>query len=88
MTADIAPPAVNDPPDVPLASLSGLEDTPLIVTLNAVDPELDPLTWGLSVPPSHGFASLDPSSGELTYIPDPNFHGGPTRPPPPASSRT
>jgi hypothetical protein len=45
--------------------------------LHATDVDLDPLTWSVITPPSHGFASAS-DAGEtmpVSYIPETNYHG-------------
>jgi Big-like domain-containing protein len=50
------------------------EDTPLIGTLTASDPEGDLLTFLLENPPAHGTVLL--TNGTFTYKPATNFNGG------------
>jgi VCBS repeat-containing protein len=49
------------------------EDTPVEITLNAGDPEGDPLTFTIVSPPSHG--TLSGTLPNVVYTPDPNYEG-------------
>ena len=49
------------------------EDSSFDVTLNAGDPEGDPLTFTIVMPPSHG--RLSGTAPNLTYTPDPDYFG-------------
>jgi hypothetical protein len=49
------------------------EDTQAAITLNAGDPEGDPLTFTIVVPPSHG--TLSGEAPNLIYTPDANYSG-------------
>ena len=77
ITVTISVTDVNEPPEAPDRSVRTSEDTE--VTLNVVadasDPENDDLTVSLGRGPCHGSAWVDPVSDEITYIPNPNYHG-------------
>ena len=65
--------------DLSVVSLSLAEDGSTTYDFNATDPDSgSSLTWTLSVNPSNGSATIDPSSGILTYIPSTNFFGSDT----------
>ncbi|HWT91709.1 MAG TPA: tandem-95 repeat protein [Solirubrobacteraceae bacterium] len=49
------------------------EDVAERVTLVAIDPDLDPVTFTVTVPPTHG--TLTGDAPQLTYTPDRDFHG-------------
>lgn len=55
-------------------AVTTVEDVPLEITLAAVDPESDPLTYVIVEEPAHGtleFTALP----DLTYIPDADYYG-------------
>lgn len=54
-------------------SVSTSEDTALAITLTAIDPDEDPLSWAILTQPTNG--SLTGSAPNLTYTPNPNFFG-------------
>lgn len=57
-------------------SVSGTEDTPLAIMLSADDQNGDDLTFSIFDYPSHGaIIEFAESSGELTYVPDPEYSG-------------
>jgi VCBS repeat-containing protein len=66
-------------PDAPTAqdgSLLVVEDAPTAGALVAFDPDLDPLTYSVVVPPTHGdLNSFDPATGAYTYTPDLEYSG-------------
>ena len=66
-------PAQNQPPVADNRNLTTPEDTPLAIVLTATDPDGDPLTFSIVTPPAHGVLSGTPPN--LTYTPQPNFHG-------------
>ncbi len=51
------------------------EDTPAALTLHATDADADTLTWSVSAAASHGTASIDAETGEISYSPVLNYHG-------------
>jgi hypothetical protein len=58
-------------------STSTAEDTPVIVSLQASDPDGAPLTYSIVTGPTEG--TLDPVAGnQVTYRPDPDFNGSDT----------
>ena len=65
---------VDDPPVANPPPLLVTEDTPATGTLNASDPDGDPLTYALTTPPAHGTVALNPD-GTYTYTPTPEFNG-------------
>ena len=66
--------AVNDAPVPVTASVITAEDTSTSGALAVTDPDGDPLTATLAVPPAQGQAIVNPD-GTYTYTPDANFHG-------------
>ena len=57
-------------------SLSMAEDGSVSYVFNATDPDSESsLTWILSITPSNGTASIDVSTGMLTYAPTSNYAG-------------
>jgi len=70
---------LNDPPVANDDAALTQEDTPvrIPVTLNDNDPdgEIDPATLVLVSAPSHGNATIDPETGDITYTPAPNYSG-------------
>ncbi len=70
----VSPPC-NEPPFAVSQSVATNEDTPLGVTLSAIQgDDNDPLTFTIQSGPSHG--SLDGTPPNLTYTPQANYHGG------------
>ena len=63
----------NQPPIAANQQLTTPEDTPLAIVLTATDPEGDPLSYSIVAPPAHGV--LSGTLPNLTYTPNPNFHG-------------
>lgn len=66
--------AVNDPPRPGNPSVRTAEDTPVSFTLTATDPEGDPAAIFVVVGPAHG--TITGQGIDITYTPDPDFHGG------------
>ena len=66
--------AANQPPTAMAQSVQMAQDTALAITLQAVDPNNDALTWDVTVQPAHGV--LSGTAPALTYTP----HGGYTGP--------
>ena len=64
---------VNHPPAVSDRELTTDEDTPLLITLAATDPEGAPLSYTITAGPANG--ALAGVAPELRYIPRANFHG-------------
>ena len=62
----------NNPPELSAAQLTTPEDTPISVTLTAVDPEGGALTFTFSSA-AHGTITLD--GPNLTYRPEDDYHG-------------
>ena len=68
---------LNTPPVANDQVVTALEDTATLITLTASDEDEDPLTFSVVSGPSHGTLSgFDPDTGEVTYIPNPDYHGG------------
>ena len=69
----------NAPPVANLNSVSTLEDTPIGIDVlaNDTDPDtnIDPTSVTITEQPRHGTTSINPTTGEITYTPDPNFNG-------------
>ncbi|MDO6446263.1 Ig-like domain-containing protein [Colwellia sp. 1_MG-2023] len=65
---------VNDAPTVGVNSLSTLEDTKILASLDILDIDGDQLTYTITAPASHGVASIN-DSGELEYLANPNYYG-------------
>lgn len=65
---------LNRPPTVSDASMTTTEGTSQSTTLQASDPEDDPLSWSIITPPTSGTASVD-GTGKVTYSPDPGYVG-------------
>ncbi len=63
----------NDAPIANNQSITTVEDSALAITLTAVDPEGQPLTYSVSSQPLSG--SLSGSGAELTYTPAADFYG-------------
>jgi len=66
---------VNDSPIAIDAALAVFQNSENLVTLTAFDADDDPLLFTVFVPPTHGIATLDPTSGELSYIPALDYVG-------------
>lgn len=62
-----------NPPGVENQSVSTNEDTERAFTLEAVNPDSDPLTYTVLTQPSHG--TLSGSGANQTYTPAPDFNG-------------
>jgi hypothetical protein len=65
--------AVNQPPVAQPQSLTTSEDTPLLLSLTAQDPDSSTLTYTLLTAPQHG--TLSGAVPDLTYTPHPDYHG-------------
>ena len=72
-----------DPVDDPVLAVDDTkttdEDVPVVVDVldNDSDPDgpLDPSSVQVIIGPNNGTVSVDPTTGEITYTPDPNFNG-------------
>jgi VCBS repeat-containing protein len=90
VTIDVTP--QNDPPEIVdpapegQVTVSMAEDgynisldqaEPFVLTLNANDPENNPLTWNINVDPNNGSASVigDNTSATINYTPDADYNG-------------
>ena len=69
----IAP--VNEAPVISAATLSGNEDEVASVAVVAVDPEADALSWSIARTPAHGAATIDATTGQLSFTPAKDWHG-------------
>lgn len=56
-------------------SLALDEDTTVSGMIAATDPDGGVLAYHASTPPAHGTISVDPSTGEITYTPAPDYFG-------------
>jgi hypothetical protein len=72
-TATLTVIRTNRPPTAQSQPIFPLEDTPHSFTLSASDPDGDPLTFLITVPPAHG--TLSGTGPDFTYTPDPNYNG-------------
>ncbi len=63
----------NEPPAANDQSVTTNEDTPVVITLTASDPEGQPLTYSIVAGPSHG--TLSGSAPNVIYTPDINYNG-------------
>ena len=62
----------NNPPVANNQSVTTNEDTPVVITLTATDPDGDPLTYSIVTSPDSGL--LSGTAPNLTYTPNPNFN--------------
>ena len=67
--------AINDAPIAVHEGVDAVENAETIVSLRAVDAENDPLTFSIALLPTRGVATLDPVTGELSYVPEVDFIG-------------
>ncbi|MCA9563141.1 MAG: tandem-95 repeat protein, partial [Myxococcales bacterium] len=65
--------AQDDPPEAIEIEEETNEDVPVNISLEALDPDGDELTFQLGVAPSHGEVSLE--GNEATYTPDADYFG-------------
>jgi hypothetical protein len=54
---------------------SVVENESVTIELKAFDSDNDKLTYAIVTAPSHGIASIDPSSGKIVYTPNTNYDG-------------
>ena len=70
---------VNDAPVANGDTATTDEDTPVVINVPSndvdLDGNLDETSVTIVTPPSNGTVAIDPVTGEVTYTPDPNFHG-------------
>ncbi len=70
---------IDDPPVADDDTATTDEDTPVTVDVVAndtdVDGNLDPTSVTIVDGPANGTATVDPVTGEVTYIPDPDYNG-------------
>ena len=80
VTIEVA--GVNDPPVAHDNHATTDEDTPVDIDVlaNDNDPDgtLDPASVAITSLPAHGTVSVDPSTGVITYTPDPDWSGDDT----------
>ncbi|QDG52672.1 tandem-95 repeat protein [Persicimonas caeni] len=68
-----APPSAND------HTVTTDEDTSVDIDLNGSDADNDPLTFAIQSGPTNGsLGTLETSTGQVTYTPDPNYSGSDT----------
>ena len=72
-TVRIAVSAVNDAPTAGAQSVSGVEDTPVNVTLTGADVDGNPLSFSVVADPAHG--ALSGAAPNLIYLPAPDYNG-------------
>lgn len=65
--------AVDDRPLALPGAHTGDEDAPFALRLEGLDPDGDALTYEIVSPPAHGV--LSGTAPDLTFAPDPDFHG-------------
>ncbi|WP_419192642.1 Ig-like domain-containing protein [Kolteria novifilia] len=73
ISIQVAP--VNDAPVATDVAQTATEDEPISGTLLGSDPDGDSMTYSVLAEPEFGTLSLNPITGEYTYIPDPHYHG-------------
>ncbi|MDD5264857.1 MAG: Ig-like domain-containing protein, partial [Candidatus Bipolaricaulis sp.] len=77
VTLNVLP--VADPPTAVTDTATTTEDSPIAMDVTAndlgVEAPIDPTTVTVVGEPSHGTVSVDPTTGVVTYTPDPNFYG-------------
>ena len=64
---------VNNPPQADDQNVVTAQDTPVDITLTGSDSDGDPLTFHVLTEPFYG--TLSGTAPDLTYTPDPGFHG-------------
>ncbi|MGJ7546635.1 tandem-95 repeat protein [Variovorax sp. LT1R16] len=77
-TATISVPVTvtNDDPVASAPPVTTPEDEPVSGKVTAEDADGDTVSFAVGTPPSHGTLTLDPATGDYTYTPDPDYHGG------------
>ena len=73
LTVRIRP--VNDVPQATAGSLPVDEDSSLAISLDAEDPEGDPVISEVITPPAHGTLLIDGAVPNYRYTPDPDYFG-------------
>jgi hypothetical protein len=79
-TVTVAVHPINDPPEAGPDSAETDEDTPVTIDVlwndHDIDGALDPSTVRVIRRPGHGDTTVNPTSGEVTYTPDPDYDQG------------
>lgn len=66
----------NQPPVAPDQNAVAYYGLPAWLTLQATDPDEDPLTFAVARPPTHGSLSdFDPAAGTVRYTPETDYQG-------------
>jgi CubicO group peptidase (beta-lactamase class C family) len=66
-------PKVNQPPSAAPATVLTLQGLPVVLALDASDPDGDALTWTITTPPAHG--ALDGTAPAMTYTSESSWDG-------------
>lgn len=75
-TVTVVANAVNDIPVAEPQKISTPEDTPKLIVFSGSDADGDDLTYGLFSQPRHGtLGTLNETTGEVVYTPEPNYTG-------------
>ena len=64
----------NDLPEVTVSPVSGSEDSPVFIGVDAVDPDGDPVSTFIDSAPANGSVEVG-IDGNIIYTPDPDFFG-------------
>jgi uncharacterized repeat protein (TIGR01451 family) len=64
---------VNDPPTATPQTLTTPKNTPLPITLSAIDPDNTSLIFAIATGPAHG--TIQGTGAGITYVPDANYVG-------------
>ena len=79
VTVTITVNQVNDAPISSNDAVTTLEDTPVTIAILANDTDIDNAPLASSVvitsPPANGTVIVNPTTGQVTYTPDPDFNG-------------
>src|SRR5262249_16849567 len=79
VTVTITVTPVNDPTIANDDTAITDEDTSVVIPVLANDTDVDggpnPATVTITSQPAHGSVSVNPTTGEVTYSPDPNYNG-------------
>ena len=66
---------VNEAPTVTSANFDGVQNTELMETITATDPEGDTVTFAQTSEPANGSITAFEANGSFTYLPDTDFTG-------------